>query len=53
MALHHSLHLEEEAATVEAAVEAALESGLRTKDIAAGGAHIGTVAMGDAVVSQI
>jgi 3-isopropylmalate dehydrogenase len=53
MALRHSLHLEEEAASVEAAVEAVLESGLRTKDIAAGGPHVGTTAMDDAVVAQI
>jgi 3-isopropylmalate dehydrogenase len=53
MALRHSLRLEEEAATVEAAVTAVLESGLRTKDIASGGPHVGTIAMADAVVAAL
>ncbi len=53
MALRHSLALEEEAATIEAAVAEVLESGLRTKDIAAGGDYVGTQAIGDAVVAAI
>jgi 3-isopropylmalate dehydrogenase len=53
MALRHSLHLEDEAGAVEAAVATVLESGLRTKDIAAGGAHIGTNEMSQAVVAAI
>ena len=53
MALRHSLHLDQEALAVEAAVETALEAGLRTKDIAAGGTHVGTEAMGDAVAAAI
>ncbi len=53
MALRHSLGLETEAQTVESAVEAALDDGLRTVDIAAGGASVGTGAMGDAVVARI
>ena len=53
MALRHSLQLDREAAAVEAAVDTALASGLRTKDIAAGGAHVGTAAMTDAVAAAI
>ena len=53
MALRHSLNLEQEATVVEAAVTATLESGLRTRDIAAGGHHVGTVSMTDAVVARI
>lgn len=53
MALRHSLELEDEAAAVEKAVEAVLDAGLRTKDIAAGGPSVGTVAMGDAVVAAL
>lgn len=53
MALRHSLGLETEAGAVEVAVEAALDTGLRTKDIAAGGDHVGTETMGRAVVAAI
>ena len=53
MALRHSLGLEAEAAAVEHAVAAALDSGLRTKDIAAGGNHVGTNEMGDAVLAAL
>lgn len=53
MALRHSLSLEDEARTVERAVESVLDDGLRTKDIAAGGDFVGTIDMGDAVVSAI
>jgi 3-isopropylmalate dehydrogenase len=53
MALRHSLHLEDEARAIERAVTAVLDSGLRTKDIAAGGVHIGTRAMGEAVATAV
>jgi len=53
MALRHSLDLEEEAGAVERAVESVLDDGLRTKDIAAGGDFVGTIAMGDAVVAAM
>ncbi|MCP5339126.1 MAG: 3-isopropylmalate dehydrogenase [Sinobacteraceae bacterium] len=52
--LRHSLGLEAEAAAIEAAVEAAIAAGARTADIAAtGGASVGTIAMGDAVLAQL
>ena len=47
MLLRHSLHLEDEAAAIEAAVRKVLAAGHRTRDIAAGGPSIGTAAMGD------
>ena len=53
MALRHSLDLEEEALAVENAVDAVLDSGMRTKDIAAGGKFFGTEAMGNAVVETL
>jgi 3-isopropylmalate dehydrogenase len=53
MALRHSLGLEAEAGVVEAAVGAVLDEGLRTADIAAGGASISTSAMGDAVAGNL
>ena len=53
MALRHSLHLEDEAAAVEQAVESVLDSGMRTKDIAAGGKFFGTAAMGAAVAEAV
>ena len=53
MALRHSLHLETEAAAVEAAVDHVLEDGLRTIDIAAGGPHVGTSEIGAAVVDAV
>jgi len=53
MALRHSLGLETEAAAVEAAVESVLDSGMRTKDIAASGKFFGTQAMGDAVAAAV
>ena len=53
MALRHSLGLEEEATAVETAVEAVLDSGMRTKDIAAGGKFFGTEAMADAVATAV
>lgn len=51
--LRHSLNLESEAAAIEQAVDAVLAAGHRTKDIAAGGTSISTVAMGDAVLSAL
>ncbi len=53
MALRHSLGLPEEADAVETAVDAVLDSGLRTSDIAAGGASCGTKEMGAAVVAAL
>ena len=53
LALRYSLQLEEEAAAIEKAVETVLGSGLRTKDIAAGGNWVGTVEMGGAVVTAV
>lgn len=53
MALRHSIGLDEEAAAVEQAVEDVLDSGMRTKDIAAGGKFFGTSAMGDAVAATV
>ncbi len=53
MALRHSLDLEGEAAAVEAAVAAAIASGLRTPDIAAGGASVGTGEMTATVIEAL
>ncbi len=53
MALRHSLDLQDEAAAVERAVERALDAGLRTIDIAAGGPHVTTGEMGDAVAAAV
>ncbi len=53
MALRHSLGLETEAAAVETAVDVVLDAGLRTADIAAGGATVDTSTMGNAVVDAI
>jgi 3-isopropylmalate dehydrogenase len=53
MALRHSLDLEAEAAAVESAVEATMDAGLRTIDIAAGGPHVTTSEMGDAVATAV
>ena len=54
MMLRHSLQLEQEAAAIETAVQKVLDSGLRTKDIAPrGGASIGTVDMGQAVLTAL
>ncbi len=54
MLLRHSLGLEREAATVEAAVESTLSAGLRTADIAPRGqASIGTEAAADAIIERI
>jgi 3-isopropylmalate dehydrogenase len=59
MLLRHSFGLEKEAAAIEAAVSATLDSGYRTKDIAARGAGaaaekiVGTKAMGQAVLKAL
>lgn len=53
MLLRHSLNLETEAALVESAVDQVLAAGWRTRDIAAGGPHIGTVEMGDKVLAHL
>ncbi|GIK34025.1 MAG: 3-isopropylmalate dehydrogenase [Gammaproteobacteria bacterium] len=54
MLLRHSLGLEAEAARIENAVHEVLESGLRTRDIAAASSREATtVQMGDAVVARL
>jgi 3-isopropylmalate dehydrogenase len=54
MLLRHSLRLEEEARTVEAAVEHVITSGCVTPDIAVPGAHPrSTGEVGDAVVAEL
>jgi 3-isopropylmalate dehydrogenase len=53
MALRHSLDLDDEASALEAAVDGALDRGLRTADIARGGASVGTDEMGSAVAAGI
>jgi 3-isopropylmalate dehydrogenase len=54
MMLRYSLGKPEQAARIEAAVRKVLAQGLRTADIAAGGARtVGTRAMGDAVVAAL
>ncbi len=54
MMLRHSLHLEQEAAAIEAAVSAVLDAGHRTADIAGTGQpSLGSVAMGDAVLAAL
>ncbi|MEZ4832309.1 MAG: 3-isopropylmalate dehydrogenase [Caldilineaceae bacterium] len=54
MLLRHSLGLETEAATIEAAVDAVLNEGVRTGDIAHTGTEtVGTVVMGDLVRERL
>ena len=55
MALRYSFDLGAEAKRLEDAVEAVLAAGLRTADLlgGAGGAAIGTTAMGDAIVAAL
>lgn len=53
MALSHGLGLEAEAKAIENAVVSVLAKGLRTADIAAGGAAAGTAEMGAAVVAAL
>jgi 3-isopropylmalate dehydrogenase len=51
--LRYSLHLDEEAAMVEDAVAAVIDEGLRTADIAGGGASVSTTEMANAVIDTI
>ncbi len=53
MMLRLSLGLLDEAAAIEAAVRDAVESGVRTGDIAGGGAVVSTSEFGDAVVERV
>jgi 3-isopropylmalate dehydrogenase len=53
MMLRWSLKLEAEATAIEKAVAAVLSAGLRTADIAAGGAALGTEAMTAAIVEAL
>jgi 3-isopropylmalate dehydrogenase len=53
MLLRHSLGLETEARAVEAAVAQALAGGLRTADIAAGGAAVTTEVAGNSIATLI
>jgi len=54
MCLRYSLNLGEAADALERSVANVLNSGLRTKDIAASGANaIGTAGMGDAVTAEL
>ena len=53
MMLRYSLGRAEQADRIEAAVKKVLAQGLRTADIAAGGADVGTKEMGDAVVAAL
>jgi 3-isopropylmalate dehydrogenase len=53
MLLRHALKLETEARAIETAVERTLQDGVRTVDLAQGGASVGTREMGQAVVERI
>ena len=53
MLLRYTLDKAEFADRIERAVEGVLDDGLRTADISDGGAAIGTVAMGDAVIERL
>lgn len=53
MMLRHSLGEAKAADAIEAAVAATLDSGVRTPDIAAGGASVGTQAMLEAVLANL
>jgi len=53
MMLRYTLDRPELAARVEGAVSRVLDRGLRTADIAAGAAAVGTAEMGDAVVAAL
>ena len=53
MLLRHSLDLHDEAAAVEKAVAASISAGVRTADIAAGGAVASTADAGQAVVTRL
>jgi 3-isopropylmalate dehydrogenase len=51
--LRYSFGLEKTAARIEAAVRQAVTGGVRTSDIAFGGASVGTKAMADAVIANL
>ena len=51
--LRFSFGLEATATRIEAAVKKAVTSGIRTGDIAFGGASVGTRAMADAIIAQL
>jgi 3-isopropylmalate dehydrogenase len=53
MLLRHSLDLNDEAAAVEAAVADSISAGVRTADIASGGAVASTADAGEAVVTRL
>ena len=53
MLLRYALKLEKEADAVENAIEAALTAGLRTADLAAGGASVSTTEMTDRIVAGL
>jgi 3-isopropylmalate dehydrogenase len=53
MLLRHSLGLHDEAAVIEKAVAASISAGVRTADIAGGGAVASTSETGEAVVTRI
>ena len=53
MALEYSLHLDEEARSIERAVDMVLDAGLRTPDIASDGRSVSTSDMGAAVVDAL
>jgi len=53
MLLRYSMHMNAEADAIEDTVSRVLKSGLRTKDIACGGASVSTTEMGDAVVKTL
>ncbi len=53
MLLRHALGLEKEAAAVEAATESVLAGGMRTADLAQGGASVGTKEMAAGIVRAL
>jgi len=53
MLLRYSLKLDTEASAIETAIEQVLASGLRTADLAAGGASVGTREMAAAIAAGI
>jgi 3-isopropylmalate dehydrogenase len=53
MLLRYALKLDAEATAVEKAIEAALTAGLRTADLAAGGASVSTAEMTDRIVAGL
>ncbi len=53
MMLRYSLDNSDLADAIEQAVSSVLDQGLRTEDIAEGGAHVSTAEMGDAVVKAL